>query len=161
MRSLTLVEAAALLAVAGSVAAAMLPPFIANLHASRLAEPMDGLTRIATRATALAAGRTASLAYPASVELTPGTVPRGEPAADPPGTWDHPTWRLLGFRWDVPHNFSFAFESENGPSVARFKATAHGDLDGDGVVSTFVVEGHSRDGSEPVSSPLRMYREIE
>jgi hypothetical protein len=161
VRSLTWVEIAALVSVSGSVLAATVPPFIENVHASRLVEPMEGLRHIATRATALAAGRSASMAYPASAELTPEDVPRGEARLDPPGTWEHPTWRLLGFGWDTPHYFSFAFESENQSGVARFVARAHGDLDGDGVVSTFEVSGYSRDGAEPVTLPLSMYREVE
>lgn len=161
MRSLTPVEAAAVVAIAGSLLATALPEFVRNLHASRLVEPMDGLNRIATRATALAAGRPADKAYPQSIGLTPASVPRGERVTDPPGTWDKPTWRLLHFRFKLPHSYSFAFESHNAPGKASFRAAAHGDLDGDGVLSTFEISGESRDGSEPRTSPLDMYREVE
>ncbi|HMR79722.1 MAG TPA: hypothetical protein PKD61_31660, partial [Polyangiaceae bacterium] len=56
MRSLSPVEAAAIVAVLGSVLATALPSFVRNLQASRMVEPIDGLSRIASRATALAAG---------------------------------------------------------------------------------------------------------
>ena len=59
--------AAALLCVVFSVA----PAFLKNLRASRLTEPMDRLAFIASRATALAAGRPVESAYPGSAPLTP------------------------------------------------------------------------------------------
>lgn len=126
-----------------------------------MAEPMDRLSYIAGRATLLAAGRPVESAYPASAPLTPANVPKGELVVDPPGTWDHPTWRLLDFHIDEPHAFSFAFESENGPDGARFRATARGDLDGDGNLSTFVVSGTSPKVGAPSTSPLAMHREVE
>lgn len=161
MRSLTAVETASLLALGGALVLTALPTFVSNLHASRLIEPIDGLSHIATRATAIAAGRAAEVAYPASVGLTPEQVPRAQRATDPPGTWDHPTWRQLGFGWTIPHSFSFSFESHNQPGEARFKARAHGDLDGDGVFSTFEIAGQSKDGSQPLTYPMSIYREVE
>ena len=80
---------------------------------------------------------------------------------DPPGTWDHPTWRSLDFAWTVPHSFSFAFESHSSEGLAVFRARAHGDLDGDGLHSTFEISGESRDGAQPVVFPMQMHREIE
>ena len=161
MRTLSPVEAAAAVAIAGSVLAVMVPAFAKNLHASRLAEPLDGLNRIAARASAIAAARPPAIAYPASVGLTPEQVPRGEAHLDAAGTWDHPTWRTLGIEWTVPHHYSFEFLSENRPSGALFEAKAHGDLDGDGVFSTFEIAGESKEGSEPMLYPLESYREVE
>jgi hypothetical protein len=161
VRSLSPVEAAAAVAIAGSILAVAVPAFVRNLHASRLVEPLDGLNRIASQATAMAAARPAAIAYPAGVGLTPDQVPRGEAMLDPPGTWDHPTWRTLGIEWTVPHHYSFAFLSENSPGTALFEARAHGDLDGDGVFSTFEIAGESKDGREPVIYPIESYREVE
>jgi hypothetical protein len=161
VRSLTAVETALAVSIGGTVLAVTVPVFLDNLHASRLAEPVDGLSRIAMRASAMAITRSADAAYPETVELTPAEVPRGEPTRDPPGTWEHPTWRLLDFSWTVPHCYSFAFESELQPGLARFTALAQGDLDGDGVFSTFQIKGEARDGSEPETFPLESHREIE
>jgi hypothetical protein len=161
VRSLTPVEAAIALAIGGSVFASAVPSFIHNLHASRLVEPVDGLNRIAMRATELAASQPAEFAYPESVPLTPSQVPRGERVTDPPGTWAHRTWRLLEFEWTVPHSFSFAFESKNAKGHAVFLARANGDLDGDGILSQFEIGGESQDGSEPTTSPMVVHREVE
>ncbi len=161
VRSLSPLESVALLSVAGSVAAVFVPNFVRHLHASRLAEPLDGLRHIGAEATAFALQRPAEDAYPPPVGLTPKQVPPGESVEDPPGVWEHPTWRALGFAQPRPHYFSFAFDSERGASGSRFSARAHGDLDGDGQYSTFKLNGEYRVGESPVTYPLEMDREVE
>ena len=148
---------AALLCVLFSVA----PAFFKNLRASRMVEPMERLRFMAERATAMAAGRPVESAYPSSAPLTPGVVPRGELASDPAGTWDHPTWRLLGFHFDEPHAYSYSFDSDDGPERSTFRATARGDLDGDGNLSTFVITGVFPRGGAPTVDAIAMHREVE
>jgi len=155
------VQAAALIAVVASVLAAGVPTFISNLHASRLAEPMDGLGRIAARASALAAMSPVESAYPASAPLTPSVVPQGQAVLDDPEVWSHPTWRTLDFGFDVPHRFSFEFVSKLGPEASSFVATAHGDLDADGNLSRFSLAGNATRGGQPTVGALEMTREIE
>jgi hypothetical protein len=161
VRSLTAVETAAAIALGGSLLAVMVPAFVRNVHASRLAEPIDGLNRIAAHATALAAGRPAEIAYPETVGLTPSAVPQGKRVLDPPGTWNQATWRRLDFEFTVPHAFSFSFESHDAKGRATFRAEAHGDLDGDGALSSFALGGESIDGSEPTVTPMEVMREVE
>jgi hypothetical protein len=161
VRPLSALEAASGISILGSVLAVAAPTFVKNLHASRLIEPIDGLNRIAARATSLAAAEPAESAYPESTTLTPERVPRGSPATDPAGTWETPTWRLLDFSFSTPHSYSFAFESRNAPGDARFRAVAHGDLDGDGLLSTFEVTGESKDGMTPTIANIESRREVE
>jgi hypothetical protein len=144
-RGMTAVEIAVTFAVVGSLVAVAVPAFVRNLHASRLVEPVDGVKAIAEGATAYAKTRDVPHAYPPSAPLTPAAVPRGMLEVDPGGAWDHPTWKALGFRpvdEGVAHAFAFAFEGANGPAHSQFAAVAHGDLDGDGVTSTFETRGH-------------------
>ena len=161
MRPVSPLEVASIIAIGGSMLAIGVPAFVRNLHASRLVEPIEGLERIAARATALAAQKPAEFAYPPSVEQTPEQVPRGKPIQDPPRTWERPTWRLLDFEFSLAHSYSFAFESHNTPGHATFYAVAHGDLDGDGLESTFEISGESRDGTPPIVFPMESRREIE
>jgi hypothetical protein len=147
--------------VLGSVMATTVPAFVKNLRASHLAEPVDALNQLSTRAALYAVGRPVSLAFPASVALTPSRVPAGHRMVDPPGTWDHPTWRRLDFRMNGPHGFAYEFESQNTPAIASFVVRAHGDLDGDGVTSTFEMSGQSRATEQPAIGELRVYREVE
>jgi len=161
MRALSPVEAALVFAIVGSVLAVSLPAFVRNVHASRLAEPIDGLEKLTLRAAALADGMPQMRAYPDSVPLSPAQVPRGELVTDPPGTWSHPTWRLLAFGFTTPHAYSFELTSNNGPDVSTFRAVARGDLDGDGVLSTFSVSGEIKPTSPPKTFPLEVAREVE
>jgi hypothetical protein len=161
LRERPLVQSVAVVAVGLCVLFSVAPAFLRNLRASRMAEPMDRLSFIAGRATLLAAGRPVESAYPGSAPLTPASVPKGELVLDPPGTWDHPTWRVLDFRVEEPHAFSFAFDSENTPEGSRFRATARGDLDGDGNLSTFVIAGETPKGGAPSTGALAMHREVE
>jgi hypothetical protein len=140
----------------GTIAAVAIPTCARELHASRLVEPTDGLARMSTAAVAYAAQ---NQRFPESAPLTPSVPPRGRKEADPPGTWDGPTWKALDFRpapEGVPHAYSFAFESTGGGFVAR----ARGDLDGDGILSTFEVRGVAPPGETPRVEP-GMYVEAE
>lgn len=161
MRSLSPVEAALCAAIGGSVLAVGIPAFVRDLHASRLVEPIDGLNRIAAAAAARAASEIEEAPYPESVGRTPSAVPMGEPAQDPPGTWDHPTWKSLNFGFSRPHSYSFEIESEGRGRRARYRAVARGDLDGDAQLSELSVRGEVAPGREPVTFPIEMYREIE
>jgi hypothetical protein len=134
----------------GCIAAVAIPTFARELHASRFAEPTSGLARLGASAVAYATavgGR-----FPDSAPLTPAAVPRGTKEVDPIGTWDGPTWSALAFRPSpegVPHAYSFAFDSNGASFVAR----ARGDLDGDGVLSTFEVTGSVKPNEGPTVDP--------
>jgi hypothetical protein len=156
-----LVQSVAVVSVLLAVVLSILPAFFRNLRASRFAEPLDGLGFIAARASLLAAGRPVESAYPPPAPLTPAAVPRGELVVDPPGTWDHPTWRLLDFRPDEPHAYAFTFESQNAADGSTFEATARGDLDGDGSTSTFTIRGQYAKNGTPTAEPIAMHREVE
>jgi hypothetical protein len=161
VRSLTPVEAAIAFALGGSILAVAVPEFLRGLHASRLAEPVDGLKRIADAAIAFVPPGEVAPAFPPSAPLTPADVPRGVRAEDPPGVWDHPTWRALSFGFDHPHAFSFSFESSQTGPRAHFRATAHGDLDGDGVQSTFEIEGEADANGARILPGMYVDREVE
>ncbi len=156
-RGLTAVEAAIVFAIGGSLLAVAVPAFVRELHASRFAEPVEGLQRMGQGALAYATAHPAARdALPASAPLTPVAPPRGTREVDPPGAWEHPSWVALGFRAapeGVAHGFAFAFDAAPGAARSSFVARAHGDLDGDGVRSTFELRGHAQDGEPPVLEP--------
>ncbi len=143
-------ELAAIIAVGGTLVVVAVPAFLRNLSASKLSEPIEGLDRIVTNAVAYAHARPQNISFPPSAPLTPPEVPRGAPAEDPPHVWEHLTWKSLDFGFDAPHSFAFRFDSALDPNtnVMRFVARAHGDLDGDGVLSTFEVRGERAPGED-------------
>jgi hypothetical protein len=151
-------------AVGGSLLAVAVPAFFRNLSASKLSEPIDGLDRIVTNAVAYANKRPHEISFPPGAPLTPAQVPRGVRAPDPPEAWEHLTWKCLSFKFEEPHAFSFKFDSELDPAtqVMRFTATAHGDLDGDGTLSTFEVRGERQPGQPARVLPgMFVDREVE
>jgi hypothetical protein len=161
VRSFSALKFAAAFAVGGCVLAAAVPAFFRNLNASKLSEPIEGLDRMVSGALAYAATHPQEISFPPSAPLTPAEVPRGVRVVDPPDAWRHLTWLSLDFGFDpctkkrppcttppTPHAFSFKFDSELDPvtRVMRFTATSHGDLDGDGALSTFEVRGERLPG---------------
>ena len=137
LRRFTPIELALGVSLMGCITAVAVPAFIREVHASRFVEPTEGLARLQTSALAYAE---VNARFPDSAPLTPKAPPRGTKEADPPGTWDAPTWKVLDFRAapeGIPHAYAFAFESSSGGFIAR----ARGDLDGDGIFSTFEVRG--------------------
>jgi hypothetical protein len=148
-RRFTPLELAIAFALGGSVLAVAVPTFVREVHASRLVEPVDGLQRVGAAAVAYANVHPVASAFPASVPLTPPSPPRGRCETDPAGTWDQPTWLVLGFRpapEGAPHCFAFSFTSSLSPALSTFRAQAHGDLDGDGIQSTFEITGRDAEG---------------
>ena len=147
--SFTPVQLASGFALAGSILAIAIPATVRELRISPFSEPTQGLEGIVAGALSYAKGRPIQEAFPPSVGMTPPSPPRGDLEFDPPGTWEHPTWQSLNFRpcpEDCPHAFAFVFESTLGENESRFTARAHGDLDGDGVMSTFEVRGSVKAG---------------
>jgi hypothetical protein len=162
-RSWSALELSAAFAIGGSVLAVAVPAFFRNLSASKLSEPIEGLDRLVTSAVTYAEGRPQEISFPPSAPLTPAQVPRGVRALDPPESWEHLTWRSLDFRFEEPHAFAFQFDSElDGSKTMHFVATAHGDLDGDGALSTFEVRAERVPG-EPARVLPGMFvdREVE
>ena len=159
MRRFTPVELAIGAALLGSLFAVAVPAFLHELHASRFVEPTDGLARIGVSALAYAE---AKQRFPDSAPLTPVAPPRGKKEVDPPGMWEGPTWKALTFRpaaEGVPHAYSFSFESTGAGSA--FIAQARGDLDGDGILSTFEIRGEARRGEPKPTLTPGMYVEAE
>jgi hypothetical protein len=162
MRSMTPVELAVVIAVTGAVLAAGTPAFLRDLHASRMTEAVDGVSTIAKNAVAYSEDKALPASFPGPAPLTPSEVPRGRRVVDPAGTWDTPTWKALNFGFTSGHYYSFAFDVSGDPSRISFRAHAHGDLNGDGLTSTFAVEGERKPGQAAVVLPgMFVNREVE
>ena len=79
--------------------------------------------------------------FPASVGPTPRleavTAARGKRIVEPAGGWDDPSWQALSFAMGEPHHYAYQFISSGIATQSEFTARALGDLDGDGIFSTF------------------------
>jgi hypothetical protein len=79
--------------------------------------------------------------FPPDVGPTPPGSPCDHPGdqfPDDPDVWDQPSWAALSFMMEGAHRYRYEFTS-NGRTggEARFVVSAYGDLDCDGVWSTF------------------------
>ena len=112
-------------------------------------------------------GRKLMCQFPADQPPTPveGTCcgSRGGPDADNDNRcdaawnhWDSDTWSALSFQITDQHYFVYAFDSNGltGPE-AQFTASAYGDLDCDGVMSTFQRMGFGDPGSTMAECSLQ------
>tara|TARA_R110002096_G_scaffold350395_1_gene543426 strand:+ start:1948 stop:3369 length:1422 start_codon:yes stop_codon:yes gene_type:complete len=96
--------------------------------------------------------------FPASVGPTPplGTCcSMGGKCIPDADTWEHPTWKALDFAMRDPHYYSYEFKTEVKDGVTSYTALAYGDLDCDGVYSTFshygvVVDGEVQAGADVI-----------
>lgn len=156
MRRFTPIELAIGASLLGSLAAVAIPAFVRELHSSKFSEVTGALGRMST-ATIHYAEQTHKL--PDSAPLTPPVPPRGKHESFPPEIWSHPTWQALSFQASPsgsPFAYAYAFDAH----PAGFVARAHGDLDGDGIFSTFEVRGAAAP-NEPLRVEPGMYVENE
>ena len=96
--------------------------------------------------------------FPAEQECWPKGSPCDHPdnkyPADAEG-WTAPTWAALNFQISAPHYFRYCFKSEGTRSSATFTATAHADLDCDGVWSTFERYGYGDESASHAECAMK------
>jgi hypothetical protein len=156
MRRFTPIELAIGVALLGSVCAVAIPAFVRELHASRFSEPIDALGRMSASAIHYAE---LNHKLPDSAPLTPPAPARGKRESFPSDIWSHPTWKALEFQ-AAPEGVPFAYAYEFESQAAGFVCRARGDLDGDGVLSTFEIRATASPG-EPLRIEPGMYIEQE
>ena len=87
-----------------------------------------------------ATGQPVPRQFPGTDGPVPGTPcwnqPQARCAGRDPG-WTNATWRALRFSMENSHYYTYAFSSAGFWEYAQYTATARGNLDGDGIVTTF------------------------
>ncbi len=111
--------------------------------------------------------------FPTAAPLTPAGKSCCDPTLDKDGdkrcdgntaAWDQPAWKDLRFERADRHYFQYAFDSSGEGNGATFTASAFGDLDCDGVFSTFQLTGKGQvdaSGNCEVPTPREMVRHNE
>ena len=74
--------------------------------------------------------------------------------------WTEPTWLALKFSMDDPHYYWYTFTSAGTVNSSEFSSAGNGDLDCDGVYSTFEAIGGVNASGE-VTGTATVYRENE
>jgi type IV pilus assembly protein PilA len=152
----TLIELMIVVAIVGILASVAIPGFLQNARKAKTSEAAVNIRRIYSNSrsyildTYTKRGTVGSNVIPQFPEPVPLT-----PAANcctftgkkcPPSTtdWTDTSWQALTFSVDDPHYYLYAYDSTGSASPgpgSNFTARAHGDLDCDGVFSTFEMFG--------------------
>jgi prepilin-type N-terminal cleavage/methylation domain-containing protein len=149
-RGFTIVEIMLVLSLLGVLAAVAIPAFVSHARRARTSEAVDRLAYLYQSSALYFTGEhrsspygsgVAPHAFPPPSVPTPAAVPAAARVTDPPGTWQTPTWQALGFAITDAHYYSYAYDSLGTNAQAAFTARALGDLDGNGVFSTFERAG--------------------
>ncbi|MEP7123631.1 MAG: hypothetical protein ABJE95_22075 [Byssovorax sp.] len=98
--------------------------------------------------------------FPPSAPLTPAKVPSGTRSSPDGSTWSHPTWKALHFEMDTPGYYSYEVVTSKDGHTATVRA--HGDLDGDGKLSTIErTLTLGKDGVVVMAPKLELIDELE
>lgn len=132
---------------AGILAAVAIPAFMKYQRRSKTSEAVINVRRMFDAAVtfyhAERADRGGKRLPPRFPQTTPPSPGRpfcedgDDGFAHDPEVWEHPGWRELEFAIDGPHRYQYQFISEGTGAGAMFTARALGDLNCDGVLSTF------------------------
>ena len=154
--------------ILGATAAVAIPGYIKYTRKLKTAEALASLERIqvGARAYFLARhpgtdGKPQPPQFPSTIPLTPaGGAPCGK-IRTTPADWKRRGWHRLGFILEQPHAFAYSFSSQGTGQAATYTARAHGDLDCDGVLSTFEIRGSVDRRMQVKVSPLKVTNELE
>jgi hypothetical protein len=98
--------------------------------------------------------------FPPSAPATPTRVPSGDKFTPNASTWSHPTWKAIHFEMGSPMRYSYEIITSKDGRTATVRA--HGDLDGNGKLSTIErAVTLNKDGSVTLSPKLFVNDEYE
>jgi type IV pilus assembly protein PilA len=170
----TLVELMVVVVVLGVLAAVAIPAFITYIRRAKTSEASDKVSLLTRNSVAYyidantavgrgVSGTAVTLMFPVDEPETP-TASCCDNAdlrcVTPPDDWDAPTWMALQFAVTDPHYYRYAYDSSGAGPGSLFTARAVGDLDCDGIFSTFERAGISLT-SGTVFSSRGVYRHLE
>ncbi len=158
-KGFTLVELMIVVVILGILAAVALPSFSRYVRRSRTTEALTTIQRIyMSQVTYHHESHERGVGgYFINAPATPTSAPSSGKYAANVALWTaSPQWNALGFAMESAHYFQY----ESPSSTTGFTVQAHGDLDGDTIVSTFRRVG-TIVGGEVQSQNTEVFDELE
>ena len=151
--------------IIGVLASIAIPSFMRSVRRARASEATMNLRRMFDSSVAYfddyradADGNIVPTQFPDTATPSPPLTLVGDKPMEPDTThWSGQTWQALNFTIGDPHYYAYQYDSVGTQNSAQFTASAFGDLDGDGVYSTFARVGHVSDDAEVIGSDA-LYR---
>jgi Tfp pilus assembly protein PilE len=144
----TVLELMIIIIILGLLVALAMPAFQKYIRRTRVSEAIQGVRRIFDASVAYYADEHADRSgvivarqFPASTGPTPVQTCCGFPdqkcAPNPAAFENDPTWAMLNFIIADPHLYVYTYESAGSDETSQFTARANGDLNCNGLFSTF------------------------
>jgi type IV pilus assembly protein PilA len=168
-----LIELMIVVAIIGILAAIAIPAFMKYIRRSRTIEAANNIAKMVQSSIAYYEAEHASVTqmiidkqFPASQTATPAIGSccgqkgdKCDPALSA-ASWQTETWEALNFSVDDPFYYAYQYDSAGVNNTSNFSSWAFGDLDCDGVYSTF-MRGGKIDGNNYVSGGSGLYMNLE
>jgi type IV pilus assembly protein PilA len=169
-KGFTLIELMIVVAILGILAAVAIPAFLKYIKRSKTSEATMNLRKLfdssvsyfSTEFVNANGGRvTARFPVSAASNPGPGDIGNTRTTTDFNVETGSLTWSALNFGMSDPHYYTYQYDSTGTTATAAFTASAFGNLDRDGVYSTFVRFGTIANMEVRGSEGLYMQSELE
>jgi prepilin-type N-terminal cleavage/methylation domain-containing protein len=160
-KGFTLIELMIVVAILAILAVVAVPAFIKYMRRAKTTEAIDQLDKMykgsaiyySAPVVKQGSGEKILCQFPAAQGMTPVMTGKAccgaglDTDADDrcdvdTSQWNTATWSALNFQMNDQHYFGYSYASEETLDKAKFTATANGDLDCDGNLSTFQRYGY-------------------